>query len=113
MGADGVPDFLAVAAEWWAAADALRAAGVPAHDPALRVWREAAWCHVLLARGRHDALTVRLRAAVAAVTGMPPTPAASPTTAAEGVAAAAVLFGRLRAAVSARHPRAFPRPAAA
>jgi hypothetical protein len=42
MSTGRLPFFLALAHSWRAAADALRAAGVPDTDPALRVWREAA-----------------------------------------------------------------------
>lgn len=42
MTTDWLPPFLALARDWRAAADALRAGGVPERDPALSVWREAA-----------------------------------------------------------------------
>jgi hypothetical protein len=45
-----LPFFLERAREWRAVADALRARGVPDGDPALWVWREAAWCHLLFTR---------------------------------------------------------------
>lgn len=112
MTTDRLPFFLALARDWRAAADALRAAGVP-DDPAVRVWREAAWCHVLFARGQHHAALASLRAVVRAVTGKSPHVIPSPAPEAAAVTAAADLFDLLHATVSARHPRAFGRTAAA
>lgn len=89
--------FLDRAVEWRLIADELRAQGVPEDEPALRVWREAAWCHLLLEAGRERAALDCLRAAVCAVTGRSAPENASPAT----------LFVRLRATVSARHPGAF------
>ena len=113
MTTDRLPFFLALARDWRAAADALRGAGVPDTDPALRVWREAAWCHVLFARGKYRVALASLRAVVRAVTGESPRVVPSPATEAAAVTAAADLFDLLHATVSARHPRAFGRPAAA
>jgi hypothetical protein len=106
--------FLRAGAEWLAVADALRAAGVPGGDPALGVWREAAWCHLLFADGNYPALVLPLRAVLANVLGVPaPDAPAAGANRAEVLAAAADIFGRLRLAVSARYPLAFGRPAAA
>lgn len=105
--------FFALAQEWWAAA-VLRVRGVPEGDPALGVWREAAWCHLLVARGHYAAVVMRLRAVVLDVTGVPPmVPATVPVAVDETVDAAADLFAPLRSAVSARYPTAFGHPAAA
>jgi hypothetical protein len=113
MDTDRLPYFLALTRDWWAAADALRAVGVPDGDPALTVWREAAWCHVLFGRGLYHAALASLRAAVRRVTGVPlPDPSLPPATETEALSVAADLFGRLRAVVAARHPRAFTRLAA-
>ena len=71
--------FLALAQEWWDTAAALRARGVPEGDPALGVWREAAWCHLLFTRGHHAAVVTRLRAVVLDVTGVPAAPAMAHT----------------------------------
>jgi hypothetical protein len=113
MGTGRLPFFLALARDWRAAADTLRAGGVPDADPARRVWREAAWCHVLFARRQYHAALASLRAVVRAVTGESLDAITQPSTAAEAATAAADLFDRLRAAVSARYPHAFCRPAAA
>ena len=94
--------FLALARDWRAAAEALRSAGAAEGDPALRVWREVVWCHVLFGRGRHHAALASLRAAVRAVTGEPPPVARPPVGAAEAASSTAELFDYLRAAVSAR-----------
>jgi hypothetical protein len=106
--------FLRAGAEWLAVADALRAAGVPGGDPALGVWREAAWCHLLFADGNYPALVLRLRAVLAGVLGesAPDVPASLPDRAG-ALAAAADIFARLWLAVSARYPVVFGRPAAA
>jgi hypothetical protein len=95
-----LPYFLGVARDWRDAADRLRARGVPEGHPALGVWREAAWCHLLFARGLRAAALARLRAVVRGVTGVCPP---LDETAAE-------LFARLRAAVSARFPDEFDPP---
>src|SRR4051812_35103980 len=108
-----LPFLLAHAREWWAAADALRVAGVPEGEPALTVWREAAWAHVLFSRGLYDAAVARLRWVFRAVTGVRPPVVTRPTAEADVVAVAAELFARLRAFVSARHLVAFRSPAAA
>jgi hypothetical protein len=113
MTTDRLPFFLALARNWRAAADALRAAGVPDDDPAVRVWREAAWCHVLFVREVYHAALASLRAVVRAVTGESPCVILSPVTEVAAVTAATDLFDLLHATVSARHPRAFDRPAAA
>ena len=113
MTTDRLPFFLALARDWRAAADALRAAGVPDGDPALGVWREAAWCHVLFTRGHCPAPLASLRAFVRAVTGESPDAIPLSVTEAEAVVTAAELFDWLRNTVSARHPHAFGRPAAA
>jgi hypothetical protein len=89
--------FLDRAVEWRLIADELRAHGAPEDDPALRVWREAAWCHVLLRAGREQAAFDCLRRLVRVVTGQPAPEQTSPV----------ALFVRLRAAVSARYPAAF------
>lgn len=72
MNTDRQPYFLALAQEWWAAAAALRARGVDESDPALGVWREAAWCHLLVARGHFAAVVTRLRAVAREVAGVHP-----------------------------------------
>lgn len=113
MTTDRLPFFLALARDWRAAADALRAGGMPDDDPALRVWREAAWCHVLYGRGQYQAALASLRVVVRAVTGESPAVIPSPATEAAAVTAAADLFDLLQVTVSARYPRAFGRPAAA
>ena len=71
------PDFLKLARDWRDAADRLRATGVPEGHPRLGVWREAAWCHLMVARGRPDAALSKLRAVVEEATGLP-TPAGGP-----------------------------------
>jgi hypothetical protein len=102
-------DFLAVAEDWRDAADALRTAGVPADDPALGVWREAAWVHLLLSREQYPFVLTRLAPVARVVTGLPLGPPGKPTTAAEAVSAAADLFARMRTVVSARHSGVFAR----
>ena len=72
MPAERLPYLLARAQDWRAAADALRAAGVREGDPALTVWREAAWCHVQIARGRYEAALFPVRRTVRAVTKTSP-----------------------------------------
>lgn len=89
--------FLDRAVEWRLIADELREEGVPEHDPALRVWREAAWCHLLLNAGHEREALDCLRVAVSRVTGRPEPAHAGPAT----------LFAHLHAAVSARYPSAF------
>jgi hypothetical protein len=96
-----LPFFLRQALDWWAAAESLRARGVPDWDPALTVWREAAWCHLLFAAGRHGAIIDRLRVVVREVTGVDPT---------EDLRAAGALFDKLRSAVSERYPGLFGLP---
>jgi hypothetical protein len=114
MTTDRLPLFLALARDWQAAADTLRSCGVEECDPVLRVWREAAWCHLLFARGRYCAALASLRAVVGRVSGVAPDPVPLPSESEPAaVSAAAELFGRLRRAVLARHPRAFGPPAAA
>jgi hypothetical protein len=108
-----LPYFLGLARDWRAVADSLRAAGVPEGDAALTVWREAAWCHLMFAAGRHDAALARLRMALREVTGLQPEPAPVPASEGDALAAALELFERLRDAVAARFPGAFARPAAA
>jgi hypothetical protein len=107
-----LPYFLERAREWWAITDELRARGVPESDPALWVWREAAWCHLLLTAGRHDLIVARLKAVFREVSGAPTAPTPAGLRRAEVLAAAIDLFEWLRAAVSVRHPSAFGRPAA-
>jgi hypothetical protein len=68
---------------------------------------------VLFGRGQYQAALVSLRAVVRAVTGESPIPTPTPVTKAEAVSVAADLFDLLRIAVSAHHPTAFGRPAAA
>ena len=98
-----LPFFLALASEWRDVADRLRAWGVPEGHPLLSVWREAAWCHLLFARGLDAAAVARLRTVVRDVTGTAP---AENETAGD-------LFARLRDAVSARYPDVFTLPTAA
>jgi hypothetical protein len=104
--------FLDRAREWRAVADALRASGVPEGDPALSVWREAAWCHLLLLKGRHDLIVERLKAVFRHLSGAPTAPTPRGVRPCELLAAAVDLFEWLRAAVSVRHPDVFRRPAA-
>lgn len=113
MASDRLPFFLALARDWWEVADVLRANGTPPDDPALTVWREAAWCYVLFAAGKDTAALPRLRAVIHAVTGAPPDPNRQPTSQSEALGVAADLFARLQEAVSARHPAAFGPPVAA
>ncbi|HJZ57119.1 MAG TPA: hypothetical protein VKE74_19270 [Gemmataceae bacterium] len=87
---------------------------MPPDHPALGVWREAAWCHLLSARGFFSAVVARLRVVSRAVTGAVSLgPALPPAGEAEAISAAADLFAQLRAAVSADHPAAFSRLPAA
>ena len=98
-----LPFLLAVAREWRGVADRLRARGMSGGDPLLGVWREAAWSHVMFARGLHAAATARLRLVVRDVIGVfPPT--------GEDVAD---MFSRLREVASARYPEVFVLPTAA
>jgi hypothetical protein len=113
MSTERLPFFLALARDWRAAAVTLLAAGVPDHDPALRVWREAAWCHVLFARDQYHPALASLRTVVQAVTGETPGFIPPLLTRAEAMTMAADLFDRLRNTVSARHPHSFGGPAAA
>ena len=112
MSTDQLPFFLALAQEWRTAADVLRARRVAETDPTLGVWREAAWCHLMFARGRHAAAVVRLPAVVRAVTGVS-IPVPRPADRDGAVSAAVDLFALLRTAVSARFPTAFGFPVAA
>jgi hypothetical protein len=108
-----LPFFLARAREWWVAADRLRAR-VPDGDPVLTVWREAAWAHLLLTKGRFGAAAKRLREVFRAVTAVdPPSLVPPPRCEDDVLAVAADLFAHLRSIVSARHPAAFDRPVAA
>jgi hypothetical protein len=113
MTTDRLPLFLGLARDWRAAADILRTGGAAEGDPVLGVWREAAWCHVLFGRGQSHAALTSLRAVVWNVTGEPPLVASQPMSEVVAVFAAANLFDQMRAAVSAHHPHAFGRPAAA
>ena len=113
MASDRLPFFLALAREWWGVADALRARGAPPDDPALTVWREAAWCHLLFATGKYAPAVARLRVVVREATGIQPQPGGQPADQAEALGIAADLFTRMKAAVCARHPAAFGRPVAA
>ena len=112
MVAERLTFFLDKAREWWSVSDALRSRGVPEHDPALWVWREAAWCHLLLMKGRHDLIVERLKAVFLNLSGAPTTPTPRGARPCEFLAAAVDLFEWLRAAVSVRHPDVFARPAA-
>jgi hypothetical protein len=113
MSRERLPLFLEVACEWWAVADSLRASCVSEH-PALTVWREAAWCHLLFTSGRYDAIVARLRVVLASVAGELPRDARpQPADEAEVLAAASDVFARIRLAVSARYPNAFALPTAA
>ena len=106
MSTDRLPFFLALAQEWWNAAAVLRARGVAEGDPTLGVWREAAWCHLMFARGKDSAAVARLPAVVRAAAGVSIS-VPSPPDRDGAVSAAADLFALLRTAVSARHPTAF------
>jgi hypothetical protein len=112
MTSERLPDFLAMARDWRAIADELRARGV-SEDPALGVWREAAWCHLLFTSGKFALAVARLRVVVRDVVGRPPASAHPPSNHDEALAAASDLFAQIRAAVTARHPSAFGRPVAA
>jgi hypothetical protein len=103
-----LPFFLERAREWRAVADALRARGVPEGDPALWVWREAAWCHLLHARSRHDLIVARLKAVFCELSGASTAPTPRGLRAAELLACAVDLFEWLRAAASVRHPDLLP-----
>ena len=98
-----LPYFLRLARQWRAAADRLRAEGLPEGHPLLGVWREAAWCHLMFSRGLPAAALARLRVAVRAVTGVTP-PGDETTT---------DLIARLRDALAARDPKASSCPTAA
>lgn len=113
MASEPLPFFLAHAREWWAVADALRAAGARPDAPALTVWREAAWCHLLFAAGKYAAALVRLRVVTGDVIGVPLESTQVPSDRAAALSEAADLFARMKAAVSVRHPAAFGRPVAA
>ncbi len=108
-----LPFFLEQAREWWAVADKLRARGV-SDEPALWVWREAAWCHLLLTKGLYGAAVTQLGKVFRDVAGVdPPTPMPRPRCEADVLAFANDLFALLRSIVSARYPFAFGRPVAA
>jgi hypothetical protein len=107
-----LPFFLARAREWRVVADELRARGVREGDPLLTVWREAAWCDLLLTRGRYATAVNHLRGLLRDVTGAPTSVALAPTSEADVLAVAADVFTGLRAFVTARYPAAFGRPAA-
>ena len=113
MASEHLPFFLAHAREWWAVADTLRAIGVRPADPALSVWREAAWCHLLFAAGKHAAALERLRAVDRDVIGVPPEYAPVPSDQAAALAEAAERLARMKAAVIARYSAAFAQPVAA
>jgi hypothetical protein len=104
-----LPFFLERAREWWAVADILRERGASEDDPALWVWREAAWCHLLFASGRYDLIVARLKAVFRDVSGAPTPPTPRGVRPAELLASAVDLFEWLRAAVSVRHPSVFGR----
>jgi hypothetical protein len=111
--------FLRACVEWAHAADAVRDTSRDRDDPlrrvALALYREAAWCHLLLAAGRRDALLAHLRTLGEL---LPPeereryrarwrhlhAPGCRPG---EVEAMAADLFGSLRRAVAGRYPGAF------
>src|SRR5438067_1145444 len=114
MHPDQLPFFLDRAREWWAVADTLRACGVPPDHPALGVWREAAWCHLLLVRGRYPAIVSCLRRVLREMTGsVAPAPSPLPASAAEALCAAADLFPRLRSTVASSYPIALSQLSAA
>lgn len=113
MASDRMPFFLVYAREWWAIADVLRASGGRPDDPALGVWREAAWCHLLFAAGKYAASLVWLRAVARDVIGAPLESAPVPSGRAAALSEAADLFARMKFAVTARHPAAFGQPVAA
>lgn len=99
------------AVEWRAVADELRARGVEGGAPALAVWREAAWCHLLLNSGRHDVVVVRLRAVLRIVTGATrPGPAPRPADGVDALLFAADVFAQLRSVVSTQYPDVFACP---
>lgn len=107
MSAERMPFFLARAREWWAVADLLRAR-VPEGDPVLTVWREAAWCSLLLTKGMYGVAVIQLRKVCHCVAGVDmPAPVSQPRCEADVLAFAADLFVRLRAVVSSRYPFAF------
>lgn len=106
--------FMDLACEWWAIADVLREHGVPPEDPALTVWREAAWCYLLLKDGRYDVILPRLRKVLRKFGAeVLPRSGPRPTSEAEAVSAATDLFNYLLVAVSARHALVLGRPTAA
>jgi hypothetical protein len=72
MAGERLPFFLAHARGWRAAADALRAAGVRQGGPALSVWREAAWCHLLSWAGKYASALTQPRVVCRDVTGASP-----------------------------------------
>jgi hypothetical protein len=114
MSCERLPFFLELACEWWAIADALRERGAPPEDPALRVWREAAWCHLLLKAGRYDAIMTRLWIVLREFDAeVLPGSGPRPTNEAEAVSVATDLFDNLLLAVFARHPLVLGRPTTA
>ena len=90
--------FIRAAVEWSKIADALRVICPAGDDPlravALGLPRELAWCHLLHAAGRHDAVRDRLRDVLREAGSGDPVPAPDP----------ADMLGRLRLALFARYP---------
>jgi hypothetical protein len=112
MSRERLPFFLELACEWWAIADSLRASGVSDH-PVLTVWRECAWCHLLLTSGRYSAVVDGLERVFRRVTGAdPPELTPRPASEDEVLSAATDLFAQLRSAVSAHSPHTFAPSAA-
>ncbi len=98
-----LPFFVRAAREWRAIADALREAGTPADDPALGVWREAAWCHLLFHAGKWSAVVGRLRVVFRDVTGAnPPAPHPHSADRTVALAVAAELFVGMKMALNGR-----------
>src|SRR4051794_22357187 len=108
-----MPFFLGQALEWWDVAERLRARGVPDWEPALGVWREAAWSHLLLNAGNYAEVIANLRGVVREVTGVAPPDTTLPEHASQALSAAAELFDELRSAVSERYPGLLGLPRAA
>jgi hypothetical protein len=99
-----LPFFVRAAREWRAIADTLREAGIPADDPALGVWREAAWCHLLFRAGKCAAAVGRLRVVFRDVTGSsPPAPHPHCGDRTVALAAAAELFVGMKKALNMRY----------
>jgi hypothetical protein len=107
--------FLKAAVEWMRLANSMRerypAGEGPIWRAALGLWREAAWCHLLFAAGKHTLLLGRLRVVLAEVVGGRPDPPRRHDRA-EVLATAADIFTLLRCAVSVRYPAAVGHPAA-